>query len=98
MEREKQEFKAVICGLLGCDTVWSCGWLPAFWRNVMIPLHPEDGGDNASKMLVTTYKTTWHHNPEDHNEHLQCFENLKSLKIVCSNIFVIDIISFRISP
>lgn len=29
-------------------------------------------------MLVTTYKTTWHHNLEDNTLHIYCHENLKS--------------------
>jgi hypothetical protein len=32
----------------------------------------------SSETLVTTYKTAWHHNPEDHNQYLYCHENLKS--------------------
>jgi hypothetical protein len=32
----------------------------------------------SSKMLVTTYKTTWCQNPEDHNTHFHRHENLKS--------------------
>jgi hypothetical protein len=31
-----------------------------------------------SRMLVTTYKTTWRHSPEDHNSNLHHCENLKS--------------------
>jgi hypothetical protein len=32
--------------------------------------NPEDGGDmDISEMLVTTNKTTWCHNSEDHNQH-----------------------------
>jgi hypothetical protein len=33
---------------------------------------------HSSKMLVTTYWTTWHHNQEGHNPHIHCSENLKS--------------------
>jgi hypothetical protein len=29
------------------------------------------------KMLVTTYKTTWHHKPEDHKQNLHHSETLK---------------------
>jgi hypothetical protein len=29
-----------------------------------VEVNSEDGG-----YLVTTYKTAWHHNPEDHNPH-----------------------------
>jgi hypothetical protein len=31
-----------------------------------------------SKALVTSYKTTWGHNPEDHSKHLHCHENIIS--------------------
>jgi hypothetical protein len=33
---------------------------------------------HSSEISVTTYKITWHHNPEDHDQHLYCHENLKS--------------------
>jgi hypothetical protein len=32
----------------------------------------------SSETLVTTYKTTLRHNPEDHSLHLHCRENLRS--------------------
>jgi hypothetical protein len=32
----------------------------------------------SSETLVTTYKTTWRHNPEDHNQHFYGYEHLKS--------------------
>jgi hypothetical protein len=35
-----------------------------------------------SEMLVTTYKITQRHNPEDHNWHLHHCENLKSQKVL----------------
>jgi hypothetical protein len=30
-----------------------------------------------SEILVTTYKATWHHNPEDHNRYIRSCENLR---------------------
>jgi hypothetical protein len=33
---------------------------------------------SSSETLVTTYKTTRHHNPEDHDPHFHSRENLKS--------------------
>jgi hypothetical protein len=35
----------------------------------------------SSEMLVSTYESTWHHNPEQQNRHLHCHENLKSHKL-----------------
>jgi hypothetical protein len=32
----------------------------------------------SSETLVSTYKPTWHYNPEDQHQHLHCRENLKS--------------------
>lgn len=41
-----------------------------------------------SKILVTTYKTTQHHNP-DHNGHIHCHNNLKSLILTdCFNFYM----------
>jgi hypothetical protein len=45
-----------------------------FW--VMTPpsqVFPEDGGDMSFRNvgIITTFKTTRHHNPEEHNPHLQ---------------------------
>jgi hypothetical protein len=34
-------------------------------------------------MSVTFYKTTWHHNPEDHHQNLHCHKNPKSYKEIC---------------
>jgi hypothetical protein len=31
----------------------------------------------SSKMLLTTYKSTWYHNPEDQDQQLHCCENLR---------------------
>jgi hypothetical protein len=46
----------------------SCRWLPTFHRNTL-PMSSgrNDGGDTYLQILVTSYKTTWHHNPGDHN-------------------------------
>jgi hypothetical protein len=46
------------CGLQGSDTVWSCRWLPTFWRNVLPPFTLKTEVIHASKMSVTIYKTT----------------------------------------
>jgi hypothetical protein len=50
-----------------------------------MPCGPLGGPENESNMFLqdaeTTYKTTWHHNSEYHNRHLQGCENLKFLKI-----------------
>jgi hypothetical protein len=35
----------------------------------------------SSETLVTIYKSTWHHNPEDHHLHLHHHENLKFHKM-----------------
>jgi hypothetical protein len=39
---------------------------------------------HSSETLVTTYKTTLHHNPEDHEQQCDCHESLKSWK----NVFI----------
>jgi hypothetical protein len=45
---------------------------------VMTPCSLVGGYQRSSKMLVTTYKTTQHHNPQSHNPHFHCCENLKA--------------------
>jgi hypothetical protein len=43
----------------------------------------------STVMLVTTCKTTWHHNPEDYSWHLPCCKNLTfyvSLPVFCKLI------------
>jgi hypothetical protein len=36
-----------------------------FW--VVAPYSPVGGYQRVGGMLIITYKTTWRHNPEDHN-------------------------------
>jgi hypothetical protein len=59
-------------GLLCCDAMWSYTQLETFRMNMSIASSgwSDDGGDPFSKTLVTTYKITWHHDPEDHCWHL----------------------------
>jgi hypothetical protein len=51
-------------GLLGCDTMWSCRWLPVFWRNVSLPwrwtwyIPPKHWWPPARSHSVTTQNTT----------------------------------------
>jgi hypothetical protein len=33
----------------------------------------------SPETLIPTYKSTWHHNPEDHYGDLHCCEKLKSV-------------------
>jgi hypothetical protein len=67
--------------------VYSCRWLPTFRKDVsshsseLMCVLGIAGYDyfNSLKMeairsseeLVTAYKTTWRHNPEDHSRHFQ---------------------------
>jgi hypothetical protein len=47
------------CRVLGCDILFSCRWVPIFWRYLLPPfsgLKMEAAG--SAEMLVTTYKTT----------------------------------------
>jgi hypothetical protein len=45
---------------------------------IMSTFGAEDEGTCSSAMLITTYKITWHCNPEDHNPYFHHYENLKS--------------------
>jgi hypothetical protein len=56
-------------GLLGCEVVWSCKWLPSFLKNVSLHLQP---------WRWRWYKITRNYIPEDHNRHLHRLENLRS--------------------
>jgi hypothetical protein len=47
------------------------------------PCYPEDDTICSPKMLVTTYKITWCQNPEDHDGHVHCCENLKFWTTEC---------------
>jgi hypothetical protein len=71
-------FNDISIFLLGCDAVWTHRQIPTLWRNI---LSPPSGVKkevvSSSKILVSTYESTQHHNPEEHN-HLHCHENLKS--------------------
>jgi hypothetical protein len=61
---------------LGCDTMWTCRWVPMFQTNILPPssrLKP-----CSSEMLVPTYKSTQQNSPKDHPRHLHNHENLKS--------------------
>jgi hypothetical protein len=64
-------------------------WSYGFWRLVVLevftnvsekcsPFFPDDEAMSSSETLVTTYKTTWYRNPEDHNTNFYRRENLKS--------------------
>jgi hypothetical protein len=51
------------------------------FKNVVSNFSSEDGDgkflQNVGIYLVSTYESTWCHNPEEHH-HLHCHENLKS--------------------
>jgi hypothetical protein len=62
---------------LGYDTMWSCKGIPTFWSNFMPSslgfkghFCPKNGGSMFHQNLVVTYKTAWHHTPE--NRSLNC--------------------------
>jgi hypothetical protein len=65
------------CGLLGCDTVRSCRWIPTSQMNML----PPSSASCSSEMLVFTYKTARCHNPQDHNLRNHCRENLKTFTL-----------------
>jgi hypothetical protein len=54
------------CSLPGCNTMWACRWLPLFQRNLSVMVEAV----HSSKMFVTTCKTTWCDNPENHVWHI----------------------------
>jgi hypothetical protein len=47
---------------------------------------------HQGKNIVTTYKTTWHPNPENHNPQFHCLENLKKKKEL--NIYILSYANF----
>jgi hypothetical protein len=74
-----------ICGFLCCVAIYSWRRLPTFWRNIS----PPSSGywwyrqyEHFGGTPVTTYKTTWWNNPEDHNPYFHYHENLKSHIII----------------
>jgi hypothetical protein len=69
------------CGLVGGSNLR---------RNASPPFSGLDvGGDTSSKTLVTTHKTTRHHNSEDHSRLPVCFKRGNS---------EIDFIITQVSP
>jgi hypothetical protein len=52
-------------------------WTVAFWVTMLYTLGMK--AVNSSKSLVTTYDTTWCHNPEDNNPYFHSREELRSL-------------------
>lgn len=66
---ESHSNENVRCGLLGCDSMWFCRWLPVSQRNILPPFSDDFTLKTEmicfSTMLVTIYKTTWCHYPED---------------------------------
>jgi hypothetical protein len=88
-QQKKRSFQKLLsvvtvdCGLLRCDWIWPCRWLPAFGMSVlpsnfMVEIKPilKMGAICSSETLITTYKITWSHN---HSRHFHCRQNLKSL-------------------
>jgi hypothetical protein len=72
---------------VGCDATWTCMW----GTNVLEQLTASALKMEAvcsSETLVPTYKSTWHHNPENHNQHIHRLDNLS---------FVLLFISFYIT-
>jgi hypothetical protein len=69
-------------GLLGRDAVWCCTPSIDVLEEFTPPVSTMFLGN-----LVTTYKLTWRHNPEDHHGHLHRHENNtsgKGMNVVCS--------------
>jgi hypothetical protein len=48
----KDELKNIDCGHLGCDTVWSCRWLPMFQRNFCSHLQDHMASQSTSLLLL----------------------------------------------
>jgi hypothetical protein len=70
------------CGL-GCDTVSTCGWMPTFLRARLPPSSwPALNTEAAcsSDKLVSIYKTTPCHSPEDGNLNNHHRENLRTYR------------------
>jgi hypothetical protein len=68
------------CGLLDCKAMYSCRWLQCLGGTYYLTLKME--AICSYKVSVTTYKTTWHCNPEDHNPRLiLLFKNANEIKL-----------------
>lgn len=63
------------CSLLGCDTVWSCRWIPLFWRKMLstgcnlttFTLTLEMEAACFFEILASIYKSTQNDNSENRN-------------------------------
>jgi hypothetical protein len=45
-------FNYVNCGLLGCDAMQCCGWLPTYQRNIPPPSSRQKYPENGSDMFL----------------------------------------------
>jgi hypothetical protein len=69
-----QMFMVVLWDVMLCRLV---GGYQCFWGTVSSILTVNMEAIFSSKMMVTTYKTTWCHNPGDNHQHFHCHKNLK---------------------
>jgi hypothetical protein len=51
--------------LLDCNTLWSCNWMPLFWRQLC-----------SSEMSVSTCKSIWHYNLQEQHQHFTAMRTL----------------------
>jgi hypothetical protein len=51
-------------------------------------LHPENGGNMDSEMLVSYHSTTWRHNSEDLDLIYHCLESLKTRTIIIDLLLI----------
>jgi hypothetical protein len=75
-------------------------WSSGLWHHVvLINFTPKMEVICFSETLVTTYQTTWYHNPEDHNQHLHHHDNLNHFSIILSSMPMSSkwCLSFRLS-
>jgi hypothetical protein len=84
--------------LLHChNNVWSCRYIPVFWRNILPPSSGLIKMETVctSETLVPIHMSTWYDNPEVQHRHLHRCEYLKSyiLLYCCINSVICEIYS-----
>lgn len=69
--------------VLSCDAMHIRGFIPTFPGNILLHLQPSRWRPYVPfyKAVVSTYESTWRHNPEEHR-HSHRLENLKCLRVV----------------
>jgi hypothetical protein len=69
-------------GLLGCDAVWTCRWVPAIWRNILPPPSAPKSWNHLQVHMVSQSRRP----PWTEAEYLVKYHVLMHIKAIKRNI------------